>query len=385
MRWDWDRELRVEQLLEAARQGETGRVLALLDAGLDVNAVGPIRDTALSHATAGRHPATMQALLNRGADTEIANTRCETPLTWALIQNGAWPGWRIAEPDARPLEILHAAGARYRLYEAVLLDDLDLARTRLAEGADPDYALGSYHGSVLQIASTLGFAGMVALLLDHGASVGITDDLCQTPLVRAADGNHLAVVRLLLGRGADPNAQNYAGIAALTIARVRGQTALVRLLLDYGASWTILDALEMDDVPLLATLVDAEIAQIVAKPTEDLSLIDEDDPALKYLRRSPVDQIDRDRIAQHAAGLGNVPALAILLDRGAAHLLEGIDDHSLLAAAAFGGHLDAMRLLLDRGADLHAVGEDGLTPLAIAMREDRPEAVDLLRRAGATR
>lgn len=384
MPWGSNRDSRVEELLEAARAGDTERVLALLDAGLDVDVRGPINDTALAHATRGRHLALMQVLLDRGADPGIANTRCETPLTWALIQSGDWPRWRISEPDGRPLALLLAAGAKYRLYEAVLLNNLDLAQARLAEGADPNYALGSYHGSVLQIAAKRGFGAMARLLLDHGAEFGVTDDLGQTPLNCAARYGHLEVARLLLDRGAEVNARDWFGVTALTLARRGGHADVVRLLLNRGATWGIVDALERDDIPLFRTLVDAEIARIAAEPTEDPASVHEDD---HKRRPALVDQIwlsGGGRLAELAASLGNLPALDFLLDRGATHLIDREDECSLLAAAAQHGQFDAIRLLIDRGADLHAVGEDGLTPLAWAMQEGYPEAVDLLRRLGAT-
>ena len=48
----------------------------------------------------------------------------------------------------------------------------------------------------------------VALLLDNGALVNITDSELNSPLHAAAKGGHVGVAALLLERGANPNQPN---------------------------------------------------------------------------------------------------------------------------------------------------------------------------------
>jgi ankyrin repeat protein len=102
---------------------------------------------------------------------------------------------------------------------------------------------------------------------------------------------------------------------------------------------------------------------------------------------SDVDRLSdgRVRLAMLAAGRGNVAAVRLLLDRGAAQFQEWFDDHTLLAEAARYGHVDLAQLLIDRGADPHTVGRDGLTPLEWAAKEKHDEVARVLKLAGAAR
>ena len=387
MDWDWDRDMAVRRLLEAAERGDAVRVFTLLDSGLNVNSGDLINQTALMSATQGCHVKLIRALLERGADLEVENSMGYTALTYALARSGDWPGWKSAELDRRPLDLLRAAGAKHRLFEAVLLNDLNLARLRLDEGASPDSGEWRYDGPMLMIAARLGHLAIVDLLLDRGANIEALDDLNQTALVEAVHCDQVTVVRRLLERGADANGK-HASRSALTDALSRGQGQIAVLLLTKGAQWSPVDALILTNMPLLATLLDEAVRvrteELAVDPIEDD--LDEDDPATKWIRMSAVDRLgDRDgRLALQAAAMGNVEAIGLLLDRGASLLLVGIDDHSLLAEAARHGRLEVARTLLDRGADLHAVGEDGLTPLAWAIQQNQSPAAELLRQAGAT-
>ena len=130
-------------------------------------------------------------------------------------------------PAAR---IAAGGGARYRLLEVVLLNDLELARTRLEEGADPNSGTWSYYEPVLKLAAELGYLAMVDLLLDHGADIEATDDAGQRPLLSAAFYGQTEVVRRLLDRGAALDAVGWSGQSALANAAIRDQHQTVELL-----------------------------------------------------------------------------------------------------------------------------------------------------------
>jgi uncharacterized protein len=352
--------------LEAAERGDTAFVVDQLRRGMDVNAGRDgINMTALMMAVRGCQPEMIRLLLDRGADLGPENSLGYTAMTYAVISSRSWGDyWHVPRPDPRPLELLLAAGGRYGLREAVLLNDVDLARTRLDEGADVDTGEGTYNGPLLKIAAELGHLDVVDLLLDRRANIEATDDLGQRALMSAARYGRTEVVRHLLDRGADINAVDWSGQSALSNSAVEGHHGLFDLLLSRGAQRGIVDALALDDVALLETLLDERLRC-----------------------ESDVDWLSdgRVRLAMLAAGRGNVAVVRLLLDRGAAHFQEWCDDHTLLAEAARRGHVDVAQLLIDRGADLQAVGRDGLTPLAWAIKEGREEVASMLKLAGATR
>jgi ankyrin repeat protein len=89
---------------------------------------------------------------------------------------------------------------------------------------------------VICIAAHRGALGAVKALLDAGADANtVAPHSLMTPLIRAAEGGHAEVARLLLARGADVNAQAAGRFTALTAAVDYADPELVRLLLEAGA------------------------------------------------------------------------------------------------------------------------------------------------------
>lgn len=97
------------QMFDLARDGETGSLVRFIDAGLPVNLTNDKGDTLLILAAYHEHPATVEALLGRGADTSRINDRGQTalaaaafrrsgPAIEALLRAGADPG--LGSPSA---------------------------------------------------------------------------------------------------------------------------------------------------------------------------------------------------------------------------------------------------------------------------------------------
>src|SRR4051812_34342795 len=86
-----------------------------------------------------------------------------------------------------------------RAYEALERDDADEIRRLAAE--DPDWR----GGDVFHEAVRYGSIRCVEALLEMGNSALVPDECAATPLMYAAQGD-LALVRLLIEAGADPNA-----------------------------------------------------------------------------------------------------------------------------------------------------------------------------------
>ena len=80
--------------------------------------------------------------------------------------------------------------------------------------------------TALHAAAAAGHATAMALLLEHGASVSVTNNYEDTPLHAAAREGHADVVRALLAHRADPHATNRFGARPLDVAeRSRGGDA----------------------------------------------------------------------------------------------------------------------------------------------------------------
>ncbi len=100
---------------------------------------------------------------------------------------------------------------------ALFRNHWDVARLLLQKGANGGYILIRYAG--------VGRLPQVRFLLENQVDVNSLDAHRNTPLIAAAKGGHLDVVKLLMKKGADPNLKNSAGKRAYDYA---GRYPLVR-------------------------------------------------------------------------------------------------------------------------------------------------------------
>lgn len=98
------------QLFDWAREGETDRVAAYVDAGAPADLTDPAGNTLLMLAAYHGHAALVRALAQRGADVDGLNNRGQSPLAGAvfkgepdvvtaLLEHGADPD--AGQPSAR--------------------------------------------------------------------------------------------------------------------------------------------------------------------------------------------------------------------------------------------------------------------------------------------
>ena len=169
------------------------------------------------------------------------------------------------------------------------------------------------------------------MLLEHGAEIDRTANGTLTALSQAATSGHEAVVRLLLEKGASVNPRFITPIPLLQAAH-GGHERVVRLLLEKGAK---VDAKNSKGQPalLLATMNGHEaVARLLLENGADIGKL-----------RNP----------------------------------NGTQ-FTVLHAAALGGHKGIVRLLLEKGADINAKNSGGATALMLANKNGHTAVVRLL-------
>ena len=144
--------------------------------------------------------------------------------------------------------------------------------------------------------------GTIQRLIDDGADIdGVRERGLYAPLILAIRCGRVAVARLLLERGADPNRANVDSIPPLIIACQRHSCAMATLLLDFGADIQATD--DLGRTPLiiacLATTRNVELVTV---------LLDRGANILKGIPHTPL---------WHAVGTGKVEVTRLLLQRGA--------------------------------------------------------------------
>jgi hypothetical protein len=118
------------------------------------------------------------------------------------------------------------------LHYTVRARDITWLAFLLGKGARPD--IQSNRGETpLTLAAQIGWLEGAEQLLARGASVDLANGRGETPLVLATQRRDLAMVRLLLGRRANPKrTDNVAGMSALDYAKQDPRAAAVLKLLE---------------------------------------------------------------------------------------------------------------------------------------------------------
>jgi len=267
-------------LMTAARTGNVEAVSLLLERGANVNARDAVRSqTALMWAVTENHPAVVKLLAARGADvkaqTAITQPRGEytparaggasgngiirqralptkdggmTPLLFAVRDGNVAMTRLLLELGA---DINQASGNHTSpLLIALLNGQVALATELLERGANPNLTDDYKRGALFAAIELRNFnhekypflyddgrdpLELVAALLKKGADPNLRTDTTpvhglmqfdgswvnfdgQTPFIRAALSGDIAVMRLLLQHGADPNIATTQGSTALMAA-----------------------------------------------------------------------------------------------------------------------------------------------------------------------
>ncbi|KAL6816109.1 ankyrin repeat-containing domain protein [Trichoderma camerunense] len=219
-------------------------------------------------------------------------------------------------------------------------------------------------------AAESGFEDRVWLLLTRDdIMIDWMDEHREYALLRAIDGGHENIVKILLARGA--NSGYIAGTfrTPLLFAVQRGHKSMVKLLLDNGAKVDFKDE-KLVETPLLTA---------AEKGLEDIV-------ELLLDKGADVNSFDRpnDTPLGVACKAGHYGTVKLLLDNGArVDLTHYRYKHTPLQEAAAWGHESVVELLLDRGADINARDPRGRSPLHLASSSGHENIVRLLFERGA--
>lgn len=179
-----------------------------------------------------------------------------------LLEQGANPNARSAISNRQETPLFHAKSLEMVLllesygadldaissqnqyaFEQVAWRSLELLQFWLNRGVNVNHTPGFYSPLLHQVIGVSdpnrGFVGQIEwvnLLLNDGADPNLVEkDEGNTALHTAVEAKRSDIVRLLLDRGANPNAQNYLGNTPLHQAAKHGEVELSQLLIEYGA------------------------------------------------------------------------------------------------------------------------------------------------------
>lgn len=336
-------ELSAKALVDSACREDTGTVLLMLAAGMDVNAMAPderrnnIQTTALYCAAAKGNTRLIGLLADHGASLELANQLNETPL--------------IAAVSSAP-----------RLFQ----NNFDAVSTLLDRGAQINAKSDS--GTALHVACRTGNMKLVNYLLDRGANPALTDNKGAPPLhsctINMYNSNDIPFDRLL-AKGVDINSISPDGSTLLSRAVQSGNIKLVEKILTLGAGPNTADA--SGDPPLVYAVRNQEMMAVLVDKGAN--------PNLAGKTGTPL-------IA--ALKFQSMSAVGYLLSKGAdPKLADAQGNTPLHFAAQYVNTAPAIKTLVANGAIPNAANLEGNTPLHFAARNHNAQAVADLLSSGA--
>ena len=283
----------VEPLFQAIQKADTAAVKHLLDHGLSPNAQDAAGTPALMAAALYAGADCVKLLLDRGANPNGRNAAGATPLLWAipnlakvklLVEHGADVNARSANLQRTPLlvaasypgaaevlRLLLSKGAdihakdksgMHALGRATTYADVDVVRFLVEHGCDPNEegygpsrlrVYARHHLPTIEYLTSQGLkmapdamTGAAhwqdAKLLEKWIAMGADVNARLAPYQRsplmtaaASEQSTPASLKILLEKGADPNAEDIEGERPLDWAMYRADQGRIAVLREYGA------------------------------------------------------------------------------------------------------------------------------------------------------
>ena len=387
-----------EPVAAAIRERDLGKVRDLLDQSPELLQAGDGRSNQPIHwAVMTRQIDVIDELLGRGAEIEARRFDGARPIQ---LVNGDYyfRGWRDVprEWPTTPMEVLahlRARGAECDLYTACYIGDI--ARVRELLDRDPSlanrsadyvtYYLGS--GTPLKNAASKGHLAIVELLLERGADPNLPEEGVAPQghaLYSAAANGHHDIAELLLERGAFPNPQVESSADALSRAISNGDERMVALLCRFGAARSV-ELLAYDGDLRTAAAVFAANPALADDPEALAAAASEGkEDFLRLMLRYCPDLPTRISFPDWGVGAETKELNELLFAHGMSPSHPDWLHATPLHHFARKGEVERATLYLDHGADLHARDEEICsTPLGWAAKYGQRPMVELLLTRGS--
>jgi ankyrin repeat protein len=321
-------------LVDAAKEGDSAAVRSLLDGGTDVDAREVDGSTALHWAVYEDDLDVVQTLIDAGADATIATREGATPMSLASLIG-----------DARMIDLLLNAGAD--------------PNERLTHGETP-----------LMMAARTGNVEAIQTLVAHGADVNATEKLRgTTALMWAAANQNAEAIKALIAAGADLSMRS----AAIERGRdpYLAPTARSRIESAKRGTGQAGRSIKVDLTGKAGKEANPSVQDLIAEDKPDdksgAAASGDDSAEASFFRRGPkLKDWGGLTALVFATREGDLDSVEALVDAGADVNQVTEFGWTPLLTATQNRFYDIGKYLLDHGADPNIANKGGWTPLYIA-------------------
>uniref|UniRef100_A0A4W5JL07 Ankyrin repeat and SOCS box containing 2a, tandem duplicate 1 n=1 Tax=Hucho hucho TaxID=62062 RepID=A0A4W5JL07_9TELE len=328
-------------LHEAAYYGQDQCVRVLLGAQPGViNKCDLKGRTALILAVEREKVACVEALLEMGADPDLANMERESPLYKACEMDNA---------EIVAMLLNHGAVVNKQsiqgwtaLIEAVSRNNMEICEMLVQNGAKLS-STNMYGITPLSTAAQSGHVETLRFLIKHGADINSEASDGSTALYEAAKNGHEDIVEILLSQKADANKVGKKGLLPLHIAAQQGNYGIVSLLIK-ATSKSRVKRSGVSPLHLAAECNWDEVLEVLIEAGYDVNAMLSEERSMMYE--------DHRRTALYfAVANGNVDTTTMLLEAGAN---PNLDTFNPLLVAMRQGSIELVTLLVEHMANVNA-------------------------------
>ncbi|GMT22656.1 hypothetical protein PFISCL1PPCAC_13953, partial [Pristionchus fissidentatus] len=291
------------------------------------------------------------------------------PLRAKMLERAEREGAGAADGNAIPPPAKRATGVnRQGACRSGTTEKRPLAATSTF---DVDMQTESNNDTPLTLACSNGHVAMVELLVQRGANVHHRDKKGFTPLILAATGGHLSIVQTLLDNGANIETQSErTKDTALSLACSGGKKDVAEMLLNRGANKEHRNVSDYTPLSLAASGGYVDIVNMLLEMGAEIN-----SRTGSKLGISPL---------MLAAMNGHKDATRVLLEKGSdINAQIETNRNTALTLACFQGRTEVVRLLLQYNANVEHRAKTGLTPLMEAANGGYVDVGQLLLEAAA--
>ncbi len=213
------------ELMNASKGGDDNAVQNVLARGADVNEKSNKGKTALMFAASEGHAKVLRTLIEHGAKIDIADNYGTTALIVASTAGHDEVVALLLEHNANPVARDNSGSSP--LVNAVYFGHTKTVSLLLPRQKNLDKQDGE---ELLLLASGLGHNDIINVMIDYGISANARGLKQRTALMAAAAFDRAETAKILLARGANPDARDEDGNTALDVAKDRGSDKVLALL-----------------------------------------------------------------------------------------------------------------------------------------------------------